>query len=414
MQPGSPGCICCCRLVDLFMPDIIERMSINGRFAPLCFFLLVLLIFGAGCGADARDRRAASGSISTPAPAQATPVRTTYEVERGRVVYEIESPGRIVPVRESTLAFTVDGVVKELLVERGGDVEAGELLAKLDTMPLEEELLLAQTALDIAQIRLDTATAELVSQRRLAEIAVEQAQLDLDFARTQAGVEPAEADTYEIAKLELLLEAAEIELGRLGTDVDLVLQADVRAAELRVAELQEELTHMQLVAPFAGQITSLNLSPDRVVTAQEAVGVIGDVSDMDVSAGIQGNRLQELTENMPAILTPSGSPLDQYVGTITHLPQAGEEEVLRLSFDDRQAASNFSLGDRMRVTILAEEHEDVLWLPPSAVRDFNGRRFVVILDGDLQRRADITLGLEGDDRVEILSGVEEGDRVIAP
>jgi len=133
-----------------------------------------------------------------------------------------------------------------------------------------------------------------------------------------------------------------------------------------------------------------------------------------ISAGIQGSHLQELAENMPAILTSNLRPLDRYKGTVTHVPQSGEEGVVRLSFDDPEAASDFELGDRLRVSVLVEAHVDVLWLPPSAVRDFNGRRFVVILDGELQRRADVTVGLENDERIEILSGVEEGDLVVAP
>lgn len=388
-------------------------MFVKRKVTRIWGLLLVMLILSAGCAADARDRRTSSGAISTAAPPQATPIRTTYDVERGEVAYEIIAPGRIVPVRESPLAFTADGVVQEVHVERGDTVQAGDLLAELDTKPLQDEMLLAQTALAIAQTRLDTATAELTAQRRLAEIAVEQAQLDLDFARAQAGEEPTEAQVHDIAKLALVLEAAEIELRPLEIEVDPALEADVRAAELRVAELEEAMTHMQLVAPFAGRITVLTLSPGDLVASQEGVGMIGDMSDMNVSVGLKDNQLQVLTENMSTVMTPSNSPLNSYAGTITHLPQSDEENV-RITFDDPQAVSDFELGERLRVRILIEAHDDTLWLPPAAIRDFNGRKFVVILDDELQRRADVILGLESDDRLEILTGVEEGDKVIAP
>ena len=54
----------------------------------------------------------------------------------------------------------------------------------------------------------------------------------------------------------------------------------------------------------------------------------------------------------------------------------------------------------------------MLWLPPQAIRTFEGRRFVVVQDGDAQLRVDVTIGIESDDRVEIEEGLTEGQTVI--
>ena len=66
-----------------------------------------------------------------------------------------------------------------------------------------------------------------------------------------------------------------------------------------------------------------------------------------------------------------------------------------------------------------EQKEEVLWLPPQAVRSFEGRNFVVIQDADGQRRVDVKLGIRAGDRVEILwvEGVEnlsEDQVVVGP
>ncbi len=61
-----------------------------------------------------------------------------------------------------------------------------------------------------------------------------------------------------------------------------------------------------------------------------------------------------------------------------------------------------------------ETREDVLWLPPSVIRTFQNRTFVVLDTPDGPRTVDVVLGLQTDDRVEIVSGVSEGDVVIAP
>jgi len=56
----------------------------------------------------------------------------------------------------------------------------------------------------------------------------------------------------------------------------------------------------------------------------------------------------------------------------------------------------------------------VLWLPRDALREFNGRDFVVIDNNGIQQRVDVELGLKGGDRVEIISGVELDQTVIGP
>jgi multidrug efflux pump subunit AcrA (membrane-fusion protein) len=69
-------------------------------------------------------------------------------------------------------------------------------------------------------------------------------------------------------------------------------------------------------------------------------------------------------------------------------------------------------GNLVRVTVVLERKDDVLWLPPQAVRTFEGREFVVVQDGEAQLRVDVKVGIESEDRVEIEEGLTEGQIVI--
>ncbi len=64
--------------------------------------------------------------------------------------------------------------------------------------------------------------------------------------------------------------------------------------------------------------------------------------------------------------------------------------------------------------IVLEEKDDALWLPLDAIRSYQNRHFVIVQDGDRQRRVDVELGIQGQDQVEILEGLEEGQVVVAP
>ena len=59
-----------------------------------------------------------------------------------------------------------------------------------------------------------------------------------------------------------------------------------------------------------------------------------------------------------------------------------------------------------------DSRADVLWLPPAAIRTFQDQDFVFVESGGVQRRVNVTVGLQASDRVEIVSGLEEGQTVV--
>ena len=69
-------------------------------------------------------------------------------------------------------------------------------------------------------------------------------------------------------------------------------------------------------------------------------------------------------------------------------------------------------GAVVKIHIVLERKENVLWLPPAAVRAFEGRRFVEVREGDRTHRAPVTIGIETEDKIEILEGLKEGDVIV--
>jgi multidrug efflux pump subunit AcrA (membrane-fusion protein) len=62
--------------------------------------------------------------------------------------------------------------------------------------------------------------------------------------------------------------------------------------------------------------------------------------------------------------------------------------------------------------VTLQRKDNVLWLPPQAIRTFQGRQFVVVDEGNRQRRVDVKLGIQGPDRIEIVDGLKEGQKVV--
>jgi multidrug efflux pump subunit AcrA (membrane-fusion protein) len=90
------------------------------------------------------------------------------------------------------------------------------------------------------------------------------------------------------------------------------------------------------------------------------------------------------------------------------------DNTARIALDNPDEIKGFRLGDLVQVTVIFESKQGVLWLPPAAIRSFEGRNFVVVKTDGLPRRVDVRVGIESEESVEILEGVEEGQVVIAP
>lgn len=395
----------------------------NIQQIPL-YLLVMLALFLAACNTQpTRQTPSSSNAEPTLVPTAVPSARTLYTVERGGVIYDASFPGRISPVIEESLSFPIDGVVAEVMARREEQVEAGEVLAVLDTQEIEEELLRAQQTLAIAQARLDTTQSQRQRDRRRAEIRAEIAQLNLDQVVAQAGTTPSQAQQIQIDKEALQVELARLDLDELSTDIDPSLQADVDQAALHVVELEKLKENAVLTAPFSGELLSFNLSPGYAVSAFNPIGSIADLEQLEVSATIRESNLEELAEEMPVLIMPANRPGEAVPGMIRQLPypfgsggggseSAGGEDRTRFTFDNSEDAANFDSGDRVDIVIVITEKDDVLFLPPSAVRDFNGRKFVVVQDGAIQERVDVELGISGNGRLEIISGLEEGQTIL--
>jgi multidrug efflux pump subunit AcrA (membrane-fusion protein) len=146
-----------------------------------------------------------------------------------------------------------------------------------------------------------------------------------------------------------------------------------------------------------------------------------------VSADLVSTDLKDLAEGMPATVVLVSRPGQEIKGVIRQLPYpyggggriAGttteaeeQDKSTRVTLEATAKEAGFELGDLARVTVVLERKDKVLWLPPQAIRTFEGRKFVVIQDGEAQRRVDIKVGIESEDRVEIKEGLTEGQIVV--
>jgi multidrug efflux pump subunit AcrA (membrane-fusion protein) len=375
----------------------------------------------AGCAllpAVNTDRATDGLPTPTPIPTAVVPIKPTYTVQRGELVSQLEFSGRVSPAVEEDLFFRADGRVRTVLAKRNEMVTKGQILAELEIDGLERELESAQIELERAQVIMDQAEDEHAYQ-----VAVAQANLEMEQLRLQAMQGEAAPDRNNIAIQEKIVELAQLDVDRLAVGIDPLIVSDVTRAQLAVDKIHAEIAESQIIAPFDGQLLSISLTPGQAVTAYMPVSTVADVTQLEVSAELVSNQMEDLSENMNAVIFLTSRPGVTLNGVVRQLPypsgSGGRGQTVedmdkstRVTIESSPEDGGFELGDLVRVTVELERKADVLWLPPQALRIFDGRRFAVLQDGDIQRRVDVTVGIETPERVEIESGLEEGQLVV--
>lgn len=243
-------------------------------------------------------------------------------------------------------------------------------------------------------------------------------QLQAALAKAQQSRRALEMD---IAIQEQRVALAEMDVQRLTDEIDPQLTKAVDRAQLAVERLQAQVDETQISSPIAGKVTSIAAYEGRTVQAYKPVFVVADEKELIVTAEPMSTQLQKLVEGMDCVLALSAYPGKELPGKIVQLPYPyGSGGGATLEEADKRTLITFDpqdiqleAGDLTKVIVTLQRKEDVLWLPPAAIRTFAGRKFVVVQDeGGAQRRVDVTVGIESLERVEILDGLEEGQVVI--
>jgi multidrug efflux pump subunit AcrA (membrane-fusion protein) len=387
------------------------------RILPLLFLLV-------GCAFQpiTEPRRPNPENEPTMVPTAIAIEKPTYIVEHGSVISQLFKSGRITPVNQNQLSFAIDGHIATLLADEGETVSAGDIVAMLDTAVLEQSLQAAESELNLAQEQLAIAQESKATNLRRAEIGVELVQLHLDFALEKAGETPTADQILAIEVLKRELELAQLHLGEFDSAVDPSLSNQVAQTQLQLERIQSQINQSTLVAPISGTVTAVNFEEGDSVAAGETVLVIADLNRVEVQVTLLDRELQALSEGLVAFGTVPSRPETSFPMTVRQLPypygtgaQANEaDSIVRISFDDPTQVAELSIGERIEVAILLERHDNVLWVPPAAIREFNGRLFVVVQEGEIQKRLDIKIGLQNENQIEIVSGVSEGQSVVGP
>lgn len=336
------------------------------------------------------------------------------EVETRRIERVVKATGEIDPRVKVNLSAHVIGKIEELYVEEGDRIEAGAPFLRL-----EREAFLA--ARDRARADLEIAR----SRVRQAEITLADAQLKVERARRLHTENIASATDLEAAELNYRSQELAAEQAR-----EAVLQAQ---ATLDKAE--DDYKKTTIYAPLSGRVTALNAEEGEVVVSGtmnnpgSVIGTISDLSEILAEVDVDETEVAFLETGQSASLTVDALPDREFAGRVVEIGSSGFQRPTNPDVTYFKAKILLDAPDpalrpgmSARVEIVTAVADDALVVPAQSVvdrpaldapDDTDEEIDVVfaVVDGVAEQRA-VETGLSDITHVQILSGVEAGEKVV--
>jgi membrane fusion protein (multidrug efflux system) len=324
--------------------------------------LAVLLAIGlaAGCSnGKAKEKDKEDAAADTAVPVEVQPLKRAPML----AVYSGTAP--IEAHDEAEVVAKVGGEVREIYVEEGDTVSAGQVLARLDGDRLRLEL--AQTDANLRKLERDYNRQLELSQKGLvAKGTAENAKFDLDALRA----------SYDSARL--------------------------------------ELSYTQIRAPISGVVSARHIKVGNTIKPNDPTFRVTNLDPLIAYVHVPEKEFRKIAAKQPAEVVVDALGGERFAGVIARIsptvdPQTG---TFRAEVEVPDSTRHLKPGMFARVNIVYERRENALQLPRNAILDADGEQSVFVVAGDKAEQRRIKTGLANNGWVEVTEGLKGDERVV--
>lgn len=303
--------------------------------------------------------------------------------------------GQLVPSTQADVASRRSGVAAEVLFEVGDHVAAGDPMVRLETRLAEIEQRNVIANQEVAQAGIVTAEAVLTLA---GQVLRRQERLKGSTAFQQAVYEDRIA---EVARAQGLLRQA---------------TAAAAAAEARMARVEYDLENAIISAPFTGVVVERMAQPGQYLNLGEAVAKLLDVEGLEIQADVPTELISGVTPGTTVTVEFAGGASSTARVRVALPVETVSTRTRPVRFETDLAEIPpylIAVGKSLTLRIPVSVPRDVLTVPKDALVQGGGGGWMVyaVVDGTAEARP-VTLGQSAGGRLEVLSGLSEGDLVV--
>ncbi|WP_299070770.1 efflux RND transporter periplasmic adaptor subunit [Accumulibacter sp.] len=337
------------------------------------------------------------------------PTRVTLaKVQQGPLLASTFGIGTVEARRSYALAPTMASRVARVLVDQGDAVAAGELLAELDPVDLDDRVASGRFVAQRAASAVRAAQAQLAEAQSRARVAVASARRSAQLrARGFFSQEATDAKQQEANAATAAVDATTAQLTAARRDHERAL-ADVAG----VGKLRAQA---RLMSPVDGIVSARLFEPGSTIVAGQAVLQVIDPASLWVRARIDQGQAGGVRVGQSAEIVLRSDAKRVYPGEVQRVDwlsdSVAEERIVNVGF--MAIPDALSIGELVEVTIGTAELPDALWLPAAAVKRVDRKDGVWrIKDGRVTFHP-VEVGITTlDGRSQILAGLAAGDEVV--
>lgn len=366
-------------------------------FSIKSFFLMAGAVLLAGCG----------GETQAPAATKEKPSVSVHTVrtETGVIPVVYQATGTVKARTTAVLSARVMGYLREVRVQAGDTVKAGQVIAVIDAREIEAAAKQAEAALSEARMAMpevENAIAAAKSQLSLAEAT---------YNRMKPLFEDKSITPQEFDEVSAKRQMAQANLAMAQAKRS-QLQARIQQAAEAVEQARAQKGYLTVTAPFTGIVVERKAEPGTLAAPGQPIAVLEQAGAYRLEAAIEESRLNEIRVGTRATVKLDALP-NSFQSVVSEIVPAMEPGSRTFT-----AKINLPSGPTIRSgmfgrAIFQMGEKKAVQVPESALRKSGQLEQVFVVEDGVARARLVTTGARIDGKVEILSGLSGGELVAA-
>jgi RND family efflux transporter MFP subunit len=312
---------------------------------------------------------------------------------RHEVVDYITVVGNLIGQATVDVVPRVGGRIESIPVKLGDRVSRGQVIAKIEDDQIREQINQRMASLEVNKANV----AQRESDAKLAETV---------YARMKA--------QYERDLLsKQLLEDAEAKYNTAVSNVG-VAKAQLVQMQSSVDELKITLANTTVTSPVDGFVSRRMLDQGAFAGANTVILSVVDIGIVRMVANLVEKDVKRVQPGVSALVEVDAFPGEQFTGQVSRVAPVFDPATRTAPMEIEVPNPGFRLKPGMyaRVKLTVDRRPNALTVPRGAIADIEGKRGVFMLENQVAKFHEVKTGLQDNERVEILEGLTEGQRVV--
>ncbi|RZM29548.1 MAG: HlyD family efflux transporter periplasmic adaptor subunit [Pedobacter sp.] len=345
--------------------------------------------------------------------------------ETGNIENTINATGEVLPEFEEVLTSSINAAVREVMMDAGTRVKAGQSILTLDKSAAQTEydklaFQIESKENEIRKLRLDLEKSfyDIKSNNSIKQLRI--ANFKDAVSSAQRLFKAGGGTREDIERAELDLKVAELEKQQLENEIknkQQTMKIEIREAEIALAiqrsdqaAFRRKLALADVIATRDGVVTWVNKNIGASIKEGESLVRIANLSSYKVACSISDTQMERLSKGMPAIIMINETQLR---GTIANVSPSVNNSIL--SFEVQLDEKNNKLlrpNLKADVFLVTAKRDNVVRVPNGpAFKGSNTQEIFVLSNGKAIKRT-VKTGLSSFDFIEVVSGIKPGERVV--